>query len=590
MTSYPVPEWMMVRYGAHRVTRPTVAAERRGGYDGVGDDVAGDGAGNGGERSRQEPPFGLPVLASVPELAAVLDAVAGAERRMLQAVVGVSRLLASDEVAQATGVPVEHWLGIVCRQTRLDRRLLLRLARLIDRYPSVRGGVEAGRVSFAQLRGLGIVLRQAPAAIDGPLDALLARLLDELEGADPDVLVDQVRRAIVELEPDGSLEERTQVHNALWLQPNLLATGGRFGGELDAAGLAILDGATAPTRAQLHHPDSTAGIRADNLLARLVNGCDPTPGPGRTAGDQHTGAADPADPAEGAGGAGGADDRPAAAGERAAAAAGCTLPLGVQAGGLLPPVKLLARVQLETLGQLPADLLTQLTGGHLKLSSAAARWLLDTRGVELRLVVVDQGEVVGVGRASRQPPGWMADAIHAVHDTCTGPLCDRPARSADLDHARPWWPQGPDDPYGLTDIANLGPLCDSTNRDKEKAGWKAAQTGDGRRTWSHPRTGLTITTVPSTWRPPGTDPPHHQPRRAPPGNRPPGGSGQPGGSEPPGSGPPPGRSGPPDGSGPSGGTGPPGHGPARSGPAHDPDVPFEPGAPRTGGPHAPHIG
>jgi hypothetical protein len=200
-------------------------------------------------------------------------------------------------------------------------------------------------------------------------------------------------------------------------------------------------------------------------------------------------------------------------------------PWKAQAGGLLPPIKLLARVQLETLGSLPADLLTQLTGGHLKLSSAAARWLLDERGVELRLVVIDQGEVVGVGRQTRQPPGWMADAILAVHDTCTGPLCDRPARGADLDHARPWWPLGPDDPFGLTDIANVGPLCDATNRDKEKAGWKVTQTGDGRRTWTHPRTGLNITTVPTTWRPPGTDPPHHGPRRTPPRNGPPSGDG-----------------------------------------------------------------
>jgi hypothetical protein len=151
----------------------------------------------------REAPFGLPVLASVPDLAAALEAVAVAEQQMLRAVVGVSGLLASDEVAHATGVPVEQWLGIVCRLTRLDRRLLLRLARLIDRYPTLRGAVEAGRVSFAQLRGLGIVLRQAPAVIDAELDVLLARLVAELEGADPDVLVDQVRRALVELQPQG---------------------------------------------------------------------------------------------------------------------------------------------------------------------------------------------------------------------------------------------------------------------------------------------------------------------------------------------------------------------------------------------------
>jgi hypothetical protein len=97
--------------------------------------------------------------------------------------------------------------------------------------------------------------------------------------------------------------------------------------------------------------------------------------------------------------------------------------------------------------------------------------------------------------------------IAAVHDTCTEPLCDRPARQADLDHATPWWPDGPDQPYGTTDTDNLGPLCGLTNQTAHRGGWQATQTGDGRRVWTHPRTGLTITTVPATWRPAGWRPP-----------------------------------------------------------------------------------
>jgi hypothetical protein len=62
-------------------------------------------------------------------------------------------------------------------------------------------------------------------------------------------------------------------------------------------------------------------------------------------------------------------------------------------------------------------------------------------------------------------------AILAVHDTCTAPLCA------------------------------------TTNRAKDAAGWRAHQHPDGRRTWTHPRTGLTLTTIPTTWRPPPTGPP-----------------------------------------------------------------------------------
>jgi hypothetical protein len=556
MTSYPTPTWMAVRYGAHRTARATVAAERRGGYaagtpagDGSATPPTGEahrGATGGGDEQvggDATVPFGLPVLAQVPRLAGVLNAIAGAEQRMLDAVVGVGQLLADDEVAHATGVPVEHWLAIVCRQTRMDRRLLLRLARLLDRFPALRAGVAAGRVSFAQLRGLGIVLRQAPTVIDADLDELLVRLLDELQGADPDALIDQLRRAIVELVAPVTAEECERVTNSLYLQPNLSRTGGTYGGELDAAGLAILDGATAPARDQLDHPGGTRGARADNLLARLVHqgattGTPAADGAAHRDGDddQADSADDAREPGEAVGrGRGGPDeagrveDEPGdardddQAGAAAAAAAGAgtdvVWPWRVQAGGLLPPVKLLVRVQLETLGALPGDLLTQLTGGHLKLSSQAARWLLDRQGVELRTVVIDQGEVVGVGRRTRQPPGWMADVVHAVHDTCTEPLCDRPARSADLDHATPWWPDRPDGPYGTTDADNIGPLCSSTNQAKEKHGWRARQTGDGRRTWTHARSGLTVTTVPATWRPTGWEPVHHhRPHDHPPGH------------------------------------------------------------------------
>jgi hypothetical protein len=143
----------------------------------------------------------------------------------------------------------------------------------------------------------------------------------------------------------------------------------------------------------------------------------------------------------------------------------------------------------------------------LRLTTAAARRLLDHRGAELRTVIVDHGQVLGVGRASRVPPGWLRDATLAVHSTCTGPLCDRPALGADLDHARPWHPTHPDQLPGGTDVDNLGPLCGATNRTKEAAGWHARQHRDGQRTWTHPRTGLQITSLPTTWRPPPTGPP-----------------------------------------------------------------------------------
>jgi hypothetical protein len=562
MTSSPIPTWLTVRYGrSHRVVpRVRVAAEHRPGYDleqhdtaevpaaplqqpdpvasGLADLVpagavegpAGEGPAGSGSAG-EGPPFGLPVLAELPELAAVLDALVSADERLLDAVLTLSRLLATGEVERTTGVGVEQWLGIVARQTRMDRRLLLRLCRLLGRFPTLKAAVAARQVSFAQLRGLGLALRAAPVSIDGELDAFLARLLPEVAGAAPDVVVDQVARAIDELAPEVLDAAERGLDRHLYLQPNLDRTGGRFSGETDAIGLALLDEATAPTRAQRDHPGGQGGARHDNLLGRLAHTCDPDHPSVDAAGWDAAAARGDADatadlppdatdvlPAELA-----ATDDGARRDEAADAPVTATdAPTLVRARSrstldvVLPPVKLLARVELDRLldgDRMPAELVTRLVGGRLRLASDAARRLLDARGVELRTIVVDHGTVVGVGRQTRVPPGWLHDAAQAVHDTCTAPWCDRPARSCELDHAIPWHPHRPDDPAGRTDIDELGPLCGGTNRDKEAAGWHVTQTADGRRTWTHPRTGLTITTVPATWRPPGTDPPKRRSTR-----------------------------------------------------------------------------
>jgi hypothetical protein len=535
-----------------------------------------------------DPPFGVRVLTELPEFAGALEAFVTADARMLQGIVVLARLLDTGQVEETTGLSVEQWLGIVGRQTRMDRRLLLRLCRLLSRFPALADGVEAGTLSYAQLRGLGIVLRPAPADIDAVLNDLLGRLLAELQGADPEVLVSHVRDAIVELSPRKVYDERPET-NRLWIQPNLDRTGGRFGGQLNTLGLAIMDEATAPDRSQRRFPGGAEAARAHNLLAYLSHPC-PHLEDTRCADTCHTGcndrdghgdggAGDDADAGRGtdarvdvrqddgdhgdadvagpgdAGNDDAGDARTDDAGHRSgwmdALAAGLSL-LGDDGGrradelvasvGCLPAPKLLLRAELATLldgDRLPVAVLTRLTGGQLRLSSEAARRLVEARGAEVRTIIVDQGEVVGVGRASRQPPGWLSDIVLAVHDTCSGPLCDRPARGADVDHARPWWPDATGDGYGTTDADNLGPLCPITNERRHEQGWHVAQHPDGRRTWTHRRTGLTVVSVPSTWRPPGWQPPDRDDHRPPAGaNGPPNG---------PPSEPADGREGPPDG-------------------------------------------
>jgi hypothetical protein len=66
--------------------------------------------------------LGLPVLAELPELASMLEALTVADRAMCQVLVRLARLVADDTVATTSGVSVEEWIGIVARHTRMDRR------------------------------------------------------------------------------------------------------------------------------------------------------------------------------------------------------------------------------------------------------------------------------------------------------------------------------------------------------------------------------------------------------------------------------------------------------------------------------------
>jgi hypothetical protein len=472
-----------------------VAAELDGPYDG-------ERPAEGGARpgDAEGAPFGLPVLAELPELAGVLADLEVADRAQRSAVLRLARLLEGEEVERTTGVGVDHWLAAVGRLTRMDRRVLVRTCRLLHRLPTLSAAVEDGRVSFAQLRGLGIVLRQLRRELDGPIDRLVGALLaglDRFERPDPDALVRQVADGLDELDP-GDLAERERDARAsrfLALQPRLDGTGGDVAAGYDALGFALLDAVTDPTPAQIAAAGSVAAARADLLLARLAASATDTELAGLTAAP--TGAVDPDAPtvSDCLEGDHPGDDRL----ERDRREG--VVPWWEQ----LPAPKVLLRLRFESLldPSVPAELLTALVGGRLKLTSHAARQLLDERGALLRTVVVDDtGEVLGVGRAIRRPPDWARDAVAALHDTCTGPCCDRPVRSAELDHAAPWWPVRPDQPPGRTDLDQLGPLCDTTNRAKEAAGWRVDQTAAGVRTWRHERTGLACTTVPSTWRPP----------------------------------------------------------------------------------------
>jgi hypothetical protein len=457
----------------------------------------------------------LPLLEEIPELAAALAMARGVDRLIAQLVDAIGQLERHDVAGSLTGLDLEHWLASVAGRTRTDRRMLLVAADRCARLRSLREAfVVQATISWAQARAIICLVEPLPRTRDAQIDDAIGPVLARAAGIDPDDLLHAVRIAIRDLrfsEHATTPDPTATFAPFLAMQPRLDGTGGQLFGELDALGFATVDaaltaatdrGAATPGTADAggddpthgdSDPDHTHGFAAARQLggrgtaqqraARLVELCDSA----LTHGDW--------DPTSTRGGDGSAMP---------------TGPVGSGDGPMVSRPQLLIRAELPTLldrDQVPAALLTTLTGGHLALDAPSLRRLVETRGADVRTIVLDDhGAIVGVGRRRRLPPGWLTDATTALHDTCSHPGCRRGVRGCDTDHAAPWHPARPDDPPGRTDLDQLAPLCRFHNRTKESDSWRVTQQADGTRTWHHGSTGLTTRTLPATWRPPPDGP------------------------------------------------------------------------------------
>ena len=472
------------------------------------------------------PPFGLPVLAEIPGLATVLEQLREADRLIARALEGILLLQDHADVAGTTGVGIEGWVTAIARRTRADARMLLAAAEMARRLPTLRAAFQEGRLSWAQVRSVALKTRRLPGHLDDRVDTAIAKALDGVGGAEPDAVTRVISWSLAALQPEEveSRERSESEREFLSLQPRLDGSGGRLWGELGPTSWAVVDaalgeaaapGATArdddpattdpaatdlpspavdatPARGEGQaSPGSAARARARRLVALLDASLTSGSAPPASGSDALTGAT------------------PGSQGEEPSRDVPRSAPSRPQ---------LLLRADLDSLldrQRTPSTLLTTLLGGHVHVSSRTAQRLLDARGADLRTVILDDtGGVVGVGRRQRVAPGWLRDAVLALHDTCATPGCTAPARCADMDHARPWHPVHPDDLPGTTDVAELAPACARHNQRKERDGWQVEQTTDGRRRWVHRRSGLHTVTVPATWRP-SSDPPGPTPPEEP---------------------------------------------------------------------------
>ena len=458
--------------------------------------------------------------ASCDVLVEVIDTLRAIDRLTAKATALLEHAQHTGDIEEQTGLPVEVWLSAAGRRTRADRRMLTTTAELRTKLPSLADAFDAGKVSWAQVRSVVCACAKLPQQLLCAVDDALGPEIETLIDAEPDALIHVVSRAVASVEdkPDAKQAAREVRDRFLAIQPRLDGTGGSIYGEADAYGLAVLsealDAGTPPPagRNRTHVGQDTPADqrrreramaqgrrRMDALIAMAETSLYSGAHPGRRAATGHRRpqpARQPGEPAADAAGATPGDATPAA--EEAGSVVGVTAP------------KLLLTMSYETLVGLsnePGELLTTLTGGRLKLAADTARRLADKAGAHLRTIVLeDTGQVLGVGRRSYRPPGWLRDATLARDQTCRAPNCLTAARLCDLDHANPWTP----DPHatgdrgigGPTDIINLAHLCRTDHTAKDRDGWHVYGFPDHQRSglhrWIHRRSGLTIDTIPAT--------------------------------------------------------------------------------------------
>lgn len=479
--------------------------------------------------------------ASCELLVEMVDTLRSIDRLTAKATELLERAQLTGEVEEQTGLPVEVWLSGAGRRTRSDRRMLTTTAELRAKLPSLADAFDTGRVSWAQVRAVVCACAKLPSQLLSAVDDALATEIESLADAEPDALVHVVSRAVSSLEPgpdatDAAAEVRERF---LAIQPRLDGSGGSLYGEADAYGLAVLtealDAGTPPPNGRLrdhvgdHATDEVRRARRtlqqgrrrmDALIAMaetsLFSGAQPGRAVAHGHGTSSTGpGASGSDP--------GSDPASDPASDPGANAGPATDHLGMPDGAGITAPKLLLTMSYETLVGLsddPAGLLTTLTGGRMKVAADTARRLVDEAGAHLRTIVLEEtGQVLGVGRRSYRPPGWLRDAALVRDETCRAPHCRTAARLCDLDHADPWTAHlrtaGDDDGGhaigGPTDIVNLAHICRTDHGAKDRDGWHVYGFPDGDRggihRWIHRRTGLTIDTVPATRRLPIRDGP-----------------------------------------------------------------------------------
>ncbi|GAB3783605.1 HNH endonuclease signature motif containing protein [Nocardioides ungokensis] len=131
----------------------------------------------------------------------------------------------------------------------------------------------------------------------------------------------------------------------------------------------------------------------------------------------------------------------------------------------------------------PADLAA---GTVEKLGAATITRIKDWVGHSQVTIqpILDLGRTDAVD--GHQPPAWMRELVILRDGHCVFPWCPQDARTADLDHIKPYIPIDEGGPPGQTHPGNLAPLCRRHHRAKTSRRWRYRRRPDSTYEWHGP--------------------------------------------------------------------------------------------------------
>jgi hypothetical protein len=119
----------------------------------------------------------------------------------------------------------------------------------------------------------------------------------------------------------------------------------------------------------------------------------------------------------------------------------------------------------------------EIEGGPVVHPQTVRRLLCNAR---VQTIVEDRdGNVLGVGRFSRQAPAWMLRQVRHRDRECRFPGCGA-RRFTEAHHLR-WWRHG-----GRTDLDNLALICSFHHRLVHEHGWSVKRAPSGELAWRRP--------------------------------------------------------------------------------------------------------